>query len=330
MTTACGARRARCGRGSGPGPAGACSLRAGARPEAGTRASGRSARRSPTGRRPWARAGGVPLRRRRRSRRARPGLDRLRGSAASTRDYCCHDGVEVSRMLAALLRRRGRGLRRRRLDAGNSRRRRRRATFALEGFQPAGEISEGKRDRRLLRDPAAVRQAADHLREGQRAAHGRARDVRAQRPVGDHPPPPAGRRQRRDRRRGDLQGARPLPRGRRRLPGRRGRPEELPALQLGHGRRQGDRQAAARVRAVTRRSTATRSRSRAAGPEGDHRVADDDHGDRPEGRPAEVHALLRRARARDLLPRRARWTTSTRTCARRAPRAARARSAARR
>ena len=54
------------------------------------------------------------------------------------------------------------------------------------------------------------------------------------------------------------------------------------------------------------------------------------HGHRPAGKAGAVHALVRRARARDLLPRRARSTTSTRTSARPAPADARASSAERR
>ena len=152
------------------------------------------------------------------------------------------------------------------------------------------------------------------------------------RPRDDHPPAPADRGRRDDPRDGHVPRRRAAT-GSSSTPIRTTGPQ--PNFQLfQHGPRRRRLQAGEPLpppRAVGRRATATASRSRArptlkaiqAG------LLDVDVTD-PQGQAGALHAVLRRARARDLLPQGARSTTSTRTSARPARAAARARSAARR
>ena len=114
-----------------------------------------------------------------------------------------------------------------------------RARTSSTDFTPVRRARAGQAHARLVRDPAA-RRAADHpLQARLRASHRRPHDLRALRPVDDRPSAPAGRRRRDDFRRGDVPRARPLPDGRRCLPGDRAA-SEPPALPVRHRRGQGE------------------------------------------------------------------------------------------
>ena len=153
---------------------------------------------------------------------------------------------------------------------------------------------------RLVRDPAAERQAADRLRDRQRAAHRRAPAVRARRPVDDHPPPPAGQ----PRRHVDDKVTFKEP-GRYRVvvdayPKTTGSLKNFQLFRF--------MDVAGAPPRRCRRSRHPEGRrvhvhdGGLAEAEGGRGGAAEGHGDRPGGQAGRVHALVRRARPRDLLP----------------------------
>ena len=195
-------------------------------------------------------------------------------------------------------------------------------------LQAAGAGRRRQADDRLVRDPAAERQAADALPARPGPAHRRAPDHRAPRPRDDRAPAPADRRGRDDQRDGHVHRARAVPRRRRRVPEHDRPAAQLPAVRLAAGRR-GVRAAALPPFAPT--VVVDGYRFTLHGRPTLHAIQAGfltDHRHRPEREARALHAVVRRARARDLLPARARSTTSTRTSARPARPAARACSAA--
>ena len=205
---------------------------------------------------------------------------------------------------------------RRLLSSPTSRRRRR----------PAGQADEG-----LVRDPPAGRAAAHALQARPGPAHGRPPDPRPRRPrarssTSTRRSRPTGRSARRSRS--------PRP-GRYRIvvdvyPAT-GQQPNFQLFRHGARRRQADAAAAARRRRGVVECGGYRFAIEGAPKLKAIQATVAHHRrHRPAGQAGDVHAVLRRARARDLLPARARSTTSTRTSARPARPAARASSAARR
>ena len=191
--------------------------------------------------------------------------------------------------------------------------------------QPSAPVPGRQADEGLVRDPAARRQAADAFRRGAGPHTGvHLIIVRDDLATIIHRHPPIARR-RDGHATGHVPEAGPVPRRRRRLPERDGAAAELPAVR--HARASPARTSRSRCR----RSRATQSvdgyRFTLHGRPNLHAIQAGVprlHRHRPAREAGAIHAVVRRARARDLLPRRARSTTSTRTSARPARRAARA------
>ena len=205
-------------------------------------------------------------------------------------------------------------------------------TYALVDFSPVRAGRGREAGARLVRDSAARREAAHVVPARPGSAHRRPPDHRPSRPEHDHPPPPADRGATgRSPRPVTFTAARSLPRGRRRLPEHHRAAAELPALRLAAG--PGCLHADSLCPPFRSTDVVDGYRitlEQEPEPPRDPGCLPSDHRDRSVRAARAIHAVVRRARARDLLPGRARSTTSTRTSVLRAPPAARASSVPRR
>ena len=197
-------------------------------------------------------------------------------------------------------------------------------TFRLAHFTPAGPVQAGKPTTVSFTILQPNGRALTAVQARRRPAQRHPPDHRPPRPRHDHPSAPARRAGRAHQPDRHVPGARPLPRRDRRVPADDGPAAELPALLHDHGRGRLHAPAAAALPGERDRRRLPLDAARHAASEGDRAGAARFHGHRPGRQARRVHAVVRRARARDLLPTAARSTTSTRTCALGAPPAARA------